>query len=101
MPINPLVRCILLIAWLTFSTISRADMIPMRDFIHLQRGMSEAEVLYRVGLFDYQHVQGDGYHHILRKTWVYLPAERNSRGWITEIVFNGRGVVQQLNRYRP
>ena len=77
-----------------------ADMIPMRDFIYLQRGMSEAEVLYRVGPFDYESIISDGYHAPFRKVWYYIPAQKRSNAWITEIVINGSGEVESLERYR-
>ena len=81
--------------------LARADMIPMREYIMLDRGMTEAEVLYRVGPCDYKTDQSDYFHDIISTTWYYIPARRSSDGWITEITFDSRGVVQSLNRYRP
>ena len=77
-----------------------ADMIPMRDFKYLQRGMTEAEVLYRVGPSDHQSVYSDRYNYPLRKIWYYIPEKKTSQAWITEIEFNRSGIVQSLNRYR-
>ena len=77
-----------------------ADMIPMRDFIQLKRGMSEAEVLYRVGGFDHESVITDYHHNVVKKTWSYIPDYQGSNGWITEIVFDRHGLVQSLERYR-
>lgn len=77
-----------------------ADMIPMRDFIQLKRGMSEAEVLYRVGPYDHETVRFDYYNNIQKKTWYYIPIRNTSNSWITEITFNGSGIIQSLERYR-
>jgi len=78
----------------------RADMIPMRDYIRLDRGMSEAEVLYRVGPFDHQSISSDYYQNVIRKIWYYIPDRQTSDSWITEIEFDNRGVIQSLKRYR-
>ena len=83
------------------ASMARADMIPMREYIMLDRGMTEGEVLYRVGPCDYKTTQSDYYHNIISTTWYYIPVRKSSDGWITEITFDGRGVVQSLNRYRP
>ncbi|MBI2994928.1 MAG: hypothetical protein HYY48_12250 [Gammaproteobacteria bacterium] len=72
----------------------------MRDYIRLDRGMSEAEVLYRVGPYDHQSISSDHYHNIIRKTWYYIPERRNSDSWITEIEFDHGGIIQSLRRYR-
>lgn len=82
------------------SSASFADMIPMRDFIQLKRGMSEAEVLYRVGGYDHETISSDYHHQVIRKTWFYIPENKSSNNWITEIVFDSRGIVQQLERYK-
>lgn len=78
----------------------RADMIPMRDFIRLKNGMSEAEVLYRVGTPDHESLYMDYHHNVLRKVWYYIPARTASNAWITEITFDHAGVVQSLQRDR-
>lgn len=79
---------------------ARADMIPMRDYILLARGMSEAEVLYRVGPYDHQSVSTDYHHNVIRKVWYYIPEHASSDAWITEIEFDNAGTIQSLNRYR-
>ena len=91
----PLLICILFIP-----CIASADMIPMRDFILLKRGMSEAEVLYRVGPYDYESVRTDYDRNIISKTWYYIPAGQGSDKWITEIVIDMHGKVKELERYR-
>lgn len=75
----------------------------MSDYIHLSRGMTEAEVLYRVGPPDHETIASDYYNNILNKTWYYIPSksETSNRSWITEIVFSGNGKVRSLDRYKP
>ena len=91
----------LIMIWLALVSInSQADMIPMRDFNHLKRGMTEAEVLYRVGPYDHESIYTDHYNNIIRKVWYYIPATRGSNSWITEIVINRIGEIQSLERYR-
>lgn len=81
-----------------------ASEIDLRDYIKIDEGMSEAEVLYRLGPYDYETVYGFGfgYHGRLPtyKRWAYLPA-RGHNGWITEISFSYDGHVSRLERYRP
>ncbi|MGH8245878.1 MAG: hypothetical protein ACREUU_05540 [Gammaproteobacteria bacterium] len=77
-----------------------ADMIRMRDYNLLTRGMTEAEVLYRVGGYDHESVYTDYHHNIMRKVWYYIPDRHRSDAWITEIEFDHNGVVQSLQRYR-
>lgn len=77
-----------------------AGEVDMRDYIMLEEGMTEAEVLYRLGPYDYETVYSDYYHIPIRKRWAYMPAY-GKRGWITEITFDHRGRIQQIERYRP
>ncbi|MCG3202867.1 MAG: hypothetical protein NFCOHLIN_02753 [Gammaproteobacteria bacterium] len=77
-----------------------AGEVDMRDYIMLDEGMTEAEVLYRLGPYDYETVYSDYYHLPIRKRWAYLPAY-GKRGWVTEITFDHRGRIQQIERYRP
>jgi hypothetical protein len=77
-----------------------ADMIPMRDYTLLSRGMSEAEVLFRVGPYDHESRYTDYDHNVIRKIWYYIPHRKTSDSWITEIEFDQGGVVQSLVRYR-
>ena len=85
---------------LLISSISRAEMIAMRDFIQLQRGMSEGEVLYRVGAFDYESVYSGHYNEVRKRIWYYIPERNGSNAWITEITFDHTGTVSALDRYR-
>lgn len=94
-----LLKISLIILLTTTARSSLADMIPMRDFIQLKRGMSEGEVLYRVGPFDHETVTFDYHQNIRKKTWFYIPHYYTSDSWITEITFNGSGIIQALDRY--
>ena len=82
------------------SNLTFADMIPMRDFIQLRRGMTEAEVLYRVGRFDYESVRTDFHRNVVEKRWYYIPHQNGSNKWITEIVINHFGKIKSMDRYR-
>jgi len=77
-----------------------AEMIRMQDFIRLSRGMSEAEILYRVGPFDHESVSTDYHNNVIKKVWYYIPTRQSSDAWITEIEFDRSGTVQSLDRYR-
>jgi hypothetical protein len=79
---------------------ARADMIAMRDFNLLKRGMSEAEILFRIGPSDHESLYLDYHHNPLRRVWYYIPEQRGSDAWITEIEFDHLGRVQELRRYR-
>lgn len=92
--------CLLLTALVFLPIRGGADMIPMRDYNLLTRGMSEAEVLYRVGTYDHQSVYSDYHNNIMRKVWYYIPERERSDAWITEIEFDHNGIVQSLQRYR-
>lgn len=93
----------LLLPVLLSPAVVQADSIPMTDYIRLKTGMSEAEVLYRVGVYDHETVSTDYYNNIIQKTWYYIPAhsERSNNHWITEIVFDGTGRMIGIDRYRP
>ncbi|MFQ5660034.1 MAG: hypothetical protein ACE5GZ_06375 [Gammaproteobacteria bacterium] len=80
--------------------IASADMIPMRDFIQLKTGMTEAEVLFRIGTYDYESVYTDYHHHLIKKIWYYIPVQKGSDAWISEIVIDHSGQIQSLQRYR-
>ena len=90
----------LLLLLLLCGSVTSADEIDMRDYIKLRKGMSEAEVLYRLGVPDHETSQTDHYHNILRKTWFYIPQQQGSGKWITEIEFDRRGNIVDLARDR-
>ena len=74
----------------------------MRDYNLLSTGMSEAEILYRLGPYDHETVTYGRFYTIFQKTWYYIPGrdETSNKRWITEIQFNDRGLVTGLDRYR-
>lgn len=80
-----------------------AESVTMQDYNLLSNGMSEAEVLYRLGPYDYENVAADNYNNIQHKTWYYIPAhdENSNRKWITEIRFDNNGRVIARDRYKP
>lgn len=80
-----------------------ADSVSMQDYNLLSNGMSEAEVLYRLGPYDHETVAVGLYNNVLHKTWYYipLPDENSNRKWITEIRFDGNGRVITRDRYKP
>ena len=83
--------------------VTMADSIPMSDYIRLKTGMTEADVLYRVGLYDHETIATDYFQNVIRKTWYYIPAhsEMCNAKWITEIVFDGAGRIITIDRYKP
>jgi hypothetical protein len=97
-------RLITLCCMLMLATGAAAAEVDFRDYIGLNEGMTEAEVLYRLGPCDHETFLDDfpvGFHHLpLRKRWAYLPP-RGQSGWITEITFNAAGRVSSLERYPP
>lgn len=78
-----------------------AGAVDLRDFGLLRRGMSEAEVLYRLGPYDHETVHHDHHHHVVRRTWYYIPDGSYSGDWITTIHFDASGRVRSLERTRP
>lgn len=94
---------IYLLALLCFSPFAMSDAVPFSDFKFIDTGMSEGEVLYRIGVPDHETIQSDFYHNIIRKTWFYIPEKRtpSSKRWISEVTFDFRGNVSNVKRYRP
>jgi hypothetical protein len=91
---------ILLLLALLYGHPASADAIDMRDYIILKSEISEAEVLYKFGAPDHETVNSDYHHHILNKTWFYIPEQSNRNKWITEFRFNGNGRLISKDRYR-
>ncbi len=90
----------ILLLTLLYSGAGLADAIDMRDYNLLRNGMSEAEVLYRLGPYDHRTVESDRYNDIFSKTWFYIPSQRNTNKWITELRFNSAGRLVSRERYR-
>ena len=95
------VNQIFLLYLLVVNNLAMAASIDMHDFIRLKTGMSEAEVLYRVGPYDHETVTY-GYYGTLYKIWYYIPAinETSNKKWITEIKFDNSGRISALDRYK-
>lgn len=91
-------KYLLLLLALLYGSVTSADEIDMRDYIKLRKGMSEAEVLYRLGAPDHETSKTDYHHNILRKTWFFIPTQQSSRKWITEIEFDSNGRIINLDR---
>lgn len=91
------------VPFLIFGSVSFADSVDMRDYNLISNGMSEAEVLYRLGPYDHETVATGFFNNILHKTWYYIPRqdEDSNRRWITEIRFDSNGRVIARERYRP
>ena len=92
-------KLLLLFLVLLYGSMASADAINMRDYIKLRKGMSEAEVLYRLGSPDHETIKSDYHHNILRKSWFFIPAKSSDK-WITEIEFNSNGRIINLDRNR-
>ena len=84
----------------TYSLLSSAEGIDMRDYITLRTGMSEAEVLYKFGPSDHETIRSDRLDFILSKTWFYIPIKSSADKWITEIKFDSNGRLIKRDRYR-
>jgi len=93
-------KLLLLFLVLLYGSMASADAIDMRDYIKLRKGMSEAEVLYRIGAPDHETVRTDYHHNILRKSWFFIPAQKSTDKWITEIEFDSNGRIINLDRNR-
>lgn len=76
---------------------AQADEIPFHAYRLLDRGMSSAEVQYRVGAPDRETVVNTEY--LFRRIWYYLP-DRSTGGWLTRIEFGADDRVRALERHR-
>ena len=93
-------KFLLLLCILLYGSLTSADEIDMRDYNLLRNGMTEAEVLYRLGPSDHETVRNDQYNYLLSKTWFYIPAQKSDNKWITELRFNANGELISRDRYR-
>jgi hypothetical protein len=93
-------KTILLLLTLLYGSLASADAIDMRDYILLKNDITEAEVLYKFGVYDHEAINSDYRHYILSKTWFYIPEKNNRNKWITEFKFNGNGKLISKDRYR-
>lgn len=96
---NKLLTVILLFPLAGTAVSVHADTMPMRDYHLLDIGMSQAEVLYRVGPPDRESVFEGGYHGTTKVIWYYIP--NHPGGWITEVIFDSHGEIKDTKRYKP
>jgi outer membrane protein assembly factor BamE (lipoprotein component of BamABCDE complex) len=75
---------------------AQAATLDFKVFIQIQRGMSEAHVLYLAGKPDLTSVQSPLWGG--RRTWHYIPADSDSEKWITTLHFNEMGILTRLDR---
>ena len=93
-------KLLILLYFTLFCTMASADEVDMRDYIKLQNGMSEAEVLYLLGPYDHSTIRSDRYDYIFDRTWYYIPDKNGTGKWITEVRFNASGKLIDRDRYR-
>jgi hypothetical protein len=89
----------LLTAMLSISTQIQAAAIPFEDYIYLEDGMSEGEVLLMVGPPDYETLINNFY--LYRKIWYYIPDGNYSGDRLTKITFDANGDVINIERTNP
>ena len=80
---------------------AQAGAVDLRKFALLRDGMTEAEVLYRLGPYDHEAIYYGHYDAPVKKVWYYIPNGHYSGDWITEITFDSNGLVQKLDRFKP
>ena len=97
---NTVKKLLLLLLVLLYGSLASADAINMRDYIMLRNGMSEAEVLYKLGPPDHETIKSDHYHNTLSKTWSYIPLRHSTGKWISEIKFDSNGRIINRDRFR-
>lgn len=90
---------ILLFTLLGNSSHAYAEAIPFEDYIFLEVGMSEGEVLLRVGPPDYESQIGSFYFS--QKIWYYIPDGSYSGDRLTKITFDVVGNVIDIERTNP
>jgi len=92
---------ILLFIIILFSSSTYSGSVDLREYGLLITGMSEAEVLYRLGPYDHEAIYHDGHRYVQKKIWYYIPDGSYSGDWITEITFDSGGRIRELNRFKP
>lgn len=95
-----MIKFLLVIAvLLLLSAQAQAKAIPFEDFIFLERGMSEGEILLRVGPPDHEVIINNIF--VYRKIWYYIPDGNYSGDRLTEIRFGPFGRVISIERTHP
>lgn len=93
------IKKLILLTVSLYGTHAFANAIDMRDYNLLRNGMSEAEILYRLGPADHETVNTDSHYVVLNRTWFYIPEQTSRSKWITELRFDGRGKLVAKDRY--
>lgn len=91
-----IIHMVLLASLLGVTTIVDAGMIPFKKYRILSRGMSAAEVLYRVGPPDFRQLRDP--HWTNKQTWFYVPTQTDRDPWQTVIQFDAWGYIQRIDR---
>ena len=76
-----------------------ADHVDFSDYRMLKRGMSEAQVVSRIGEPDRETVIDNALPY--KKIWYYLPDGGYSWQFITIITIDANGRVSRIERERP
>jgi len=76
-----------------------ADPVDFSDYRMLKRGMSEAQILSRIGEPDRETVIDNALSY--KKIWYYLPDGSYSWQFITIITIDANGRVSRIERERP
>jgi len=77
-----------------------AGQVDLRDFGLIQRGMSEAEVLVRLGPPDHESFEGFSSNKLLLKSYFYFSEPGRYQNITTVITFKGGRVVRKERIYR-
>ncbi|UCD70899.1 MAG: hypothetical protein JSW70_07815 [Syntrophobacterales bacterium] len=77
-----------------------AGQVDLLDFGMIQRGMSEAEVLVRLGPPDHESFEGFSPNNLLIKSFFYFSEPCRSQDITTVIMLKGGRVVHKERIYR-
>ncbi|NIS63001.1 MAG: hypothetical protein GTO13_20580 [Proteobacteria bacterium] len=86
------IACIVVMVMLAFPV--AAGQVDLREFGLIQRGMSEAEVLVRLGPPDHESFEGFTPNNLLLKSYFYFSETGRHQEITTVIKFKGGRVVR-------
>jgi len=92
----------LVIICLTAALVSSvaAGQVDLVDFGLINRGMSEAEVIVRLGPPDYESFEGFSPNNLLIKSYIYFSEPGRHQDITTVIKFKGGRVIHKERIYR-
>lgn len=95
-------KLVFLVICLTALLISpvAAGQVDLVEFGLIKRGMSEAEVLVRLGPPDHESFEGFSPHNLLMKSYFYFSKPGRLQDITTVITFKGGRVVRKERIYR-